>query len=98
MITLIELAGVLLVAAIAAFIVWRRAPRRDMCQPLTNQERLLAYINRRAEWERQRRVEKMLQRQRVEKMLEQRWLRSAPGSTPIRWSDVTVPQPRREAA
>lgn len=98
MITLIELAAIVVTALSAAWLVWRARPRRDVCQPLTNEERLLAYIERRAAWECERRKAKLLQRQRVERMLEQRWLRSAAAARQNQWYGVTVPAPRREAA
>ena len=70
----LEIIAIVLVAAGWALLVWRAKPRRDVCQPLTNEERLLHYIDRRAAWEGEQRKRKLLQRQRVERMLEQRWL------------------------
>lgn len=87
--TALEIAAILIFAGGWALLVWRARPRRDVCQPLTNEERMLQYIDRRAAWECERRKQKLLQRQRVERMLERRYLdRRFP----------TVPQPRREAA
>lgn len=88
----LEIAGILLIAGAWAFMVWRQRPRRDVCQPLTNQERLLHYIERRAAWEGEQRKRKLLQRQRVERMLEHRYLRHAPHGESR--SPITVPQSR----
>lgn len=88
----LEIATLLVVALGWGVLVWRARPRRDVCQPLTNEERLLAYIERRAAWECERRKQKLLQRQRVERLLEQRWLTRNASHTPTR-SGPTVPRP-----
>ena len=85
----LEIVVILCVAGGWAWLVWRSRPIRDVCKPLTNEERLLQYIDRRSAWECERRKQKLLQRQRVERMLERRYLdRRFP----------TVPMSRREAA
>jgi hypothetical protein len=90
--TWIQVGSILILAVGAAALMLRAKPRRDPCRPPSNEERMLAYIERRAAWECERRKAKLLQRQRVQRRLEQRWLRSAPGSSPIQWP--TVPAPR----
>lgn len=87
----VEIAVILIMAAVFFLLVWRARPRRDVCQPLTNEERLLRYIDRRATWECEQRKRKLLQRQRVERMLERRWLdRSDPNDQ--RRCGPTVPR------
>jgi len=88
----LEIIAIVLVAAGWALLVWRAKPRRDVCQPLTNEERLLRYIDRRAAWEGEQRKRKLLQRQRVERMLEQRWLARSDSREHQR-GGPTVPRP-----
>lgn len=95
--TALEIAAVLVMAAGWGWLIWRAQPRRDVCQPLSNDERLLRSIERRAAWECEQRKRKLLQRQRVERMLERRWLdRSDPHGQPR--AGATVPRPLASGA
>lgn len=87
----LQIAAVVIVAVGWFMLVMRAKPRRDVCKPLTNEERLLSYIDRRSAWECEHRKRKLLQRQRVERMLELRYLDR-------RFPTVPAPLAQREAA
>lgn len=70
----LQIAGILALAAIAGVWLLCNRPRApwDICRPLTNAERELRWIERRAHWEAQQRAIQATRRRRRDQALDQR--------------------------